>query len=110
MSLRVAAQESTLEPQLLGSSAVVRKAVSKMYVFGGMGTNNSTPLNKIYEFDMTQRLWAELTVSSSDIPAGRMFHSATLSTDSRVGTTLGAGPHVRCSQLSTEGCGLLVAT
>jgi len=83
LMLRVAAQETTLEPQLLGSSAVVRKAVSKMYVFGGLGTNNSTPINKIYEFDMTQRLWSELIPSGSDIPSARMFHTASLSADSR---------------------------
>merc|ERR1712070_534217 len=82
--LRAGAQESTtLEPQLLGSSAVVRKAVSKMYVFGGMGTNSTSPINKIYEFDMTQRLWTELIPVGSDVPSGRMFHTASLSSDSR---------------------------
>merc|ERR1719162_2660402 len=78
------AQETSLEPQLLGSSAVVRKAVSVMYVFGGMSTNSSTPVNDLYEFDMTQRLWTVTEFASEDRPPSRMFHAATISADSRV--------------------------
>merc|ERR1711865_930893 len=53
-----------------------------MYVFGGMSTNSSTPVNDLYEFDMTQRLWTVTEFASEDRPPSRMFHAATISADS----------------------------
>merc|ERR1712070_241685 len=69
------------DPQLLGSTMVIRGL--KMYAFGGMTTNSTTPQNTLWQFDMTSRLWTVMAPASSDKPPGRTFHQATMSSDSR---------------------------
>merc|ERR1711943_9035 len=78
---RCVAQGTVDDPQLLGSTMVIRR--SKMYVFGGMGTNSTVPQNILWEFDMNARSWTWVTPQSEDKPAGRMFHQATMTYDGR---------------------------
>merc|ERR1711904_561675 len=54
-----------------------------LYVFGGMGTNSTTPQDILWEFDLTTRLWSAVRPASEDKPPGRMFHSATMTHDGR---------------------------
>merc|ERR1711934_1281784 len=75
------AQETVDDPQLLGTSMVIR--TTKMYVFGGMGTNSSVPQNIIWEFDLSARTWTSVTPVTKDKPPGRMFHQATMTYDGR---------------------------
>merc|ERR1711871_506106 len=65
---RCVAQGTVDDPQLLGSTMVIRR--SKMYVFGGMGTNSTVPQNILWEFDMNARSWTWVTPQSEDKPAG----------------------------------------
>jgi len=75
------ARGQTDDPQLLGSTMVVRGL--KMYVFGGMTTNSTIPQNILWQYDMSSRLWTQVTSRSPDKPPGRTFHQATLTWDSR---------------------------
>jgi len=77
----VQAQEVVNDPQLLGTTMVIRGL--KLYVFGGMVTNSTTPQDILWEFDLTTRLWSAVTPASEDKPPGRMFHSATMTHDGR---------------------------
>jgi len=77
----VRAQEVVNDPQLLGTTMVIRGL--KLYVFGGMGTNSTSPQNVLWEFDLGTRLWSAVTPNSEDKPPGRMFHSATMTHDGR---------------------------
>merc|ERR1711988_838391 len=79
--ISIAAQTEVVDPQLLGTTMVVRG--TKLYVFGGLGTNSTIPSDVLWEFDTSTRLWAAKTPSSADKPPGRMFHSATMTYDGR---------------------------
>merc|ERR1719231_941166 len=63
------------------STMVVRGL--KMYVFGGMTTNSTIPQNILWQYDMSSRLWTQVTPLSPDKPPGRAFHQSTLTWDSR---------------------------
>merc|ERR1711988_598192 len=77
----VRCQETVNDPQLLGTTMVVRGL--KMYAFGGLGTNSTTPDNTLWEFDLNTRQWSSITPNSADKPSGRMFHQATMTYDGR---------------------------
>jgi len=77
----VSGQDVVNDPQLLGTTMVIRGL--KMYAFGGMSTNSTVPQNILWEFDLGTRLWSSMTPASTDKPPGRMFHQATLTYDQR---------------------------
>jgi len=54
---------------------------SKLYIFGGIQPNSTSPSSTIYLFDLLTREWQILTPNGEDKPLGRMFHSAAIKND-----------------------------
>lgn len=68
-------------PQLIGNSMIMRGMNS--YIFGGLNKSATVPGNAMYELDFNTRVWSLVTPNSPDVPPGRMFHAATITSDQR---------------------------
>lgn len=68
-------------PQLIGNTMVMRHMTS--YIFGGLNKSATVPGNALYMFDLNERVWSKVTPVGPDVPPGRMFHTATISSDQR---------------------------
>merc|ERR1711959_885171 len=82
MVVRAQDGATIVDPQLLGTTMVIRGS-KQVVVFGGIGTNSTSPQNTLWSFDLGSRLWSAITPATETKPPGRLFHSAVLSPDTR---------------------------